>query len=133
MGTAFELAEHPAEYVLARIRRGLPTSALDQVARTLGLPKGLLAEKLGIAKRTLTRKQSAGRPLSAEESEKLLRVARLRNLLRALFSSDEAISKWLLTPDSVLGDRPPIDLLDTEIGAREVEDLVQSIAHGQFV
>jgi len=133
VSTPFELAEQPAEYLLPRLRRGLPASTLDQVARTLGISKGLLAEKLRIAKRTLTRKESERQPLSAEESEKVLRVARIHNLARTLFSSDEAISQWLSKPDPALGNRAPLDLLDTDLGSREVEDLVQSLAFGQFV
>ena len=133
MKTAFELAEEPAQYLLPQIRKGLPAATLEQLARALGLTKGLLAEKLGIAKRTLARKESAHLALSADESEKVVRVARMRNLARAVFSSDEAISQWLLKADPALGNRAPLDFLDTEIGAREVEDLIQSIAYGQFV
>lgn len=133
MQSAFVLAERPVPEVLARIRRGLPTSMLDQIAAALGLSTSVLAEKLGIARRTLSRKQGTGAPLSAEASEKVLRVARIRNLARALFATDQAIAQWLFKPDSALRDVAPIDLLDTEFGAREVEALVRSLSHGQFV
>jgi transcriptional regulator with XRE-family HTH domain len=56
----------------------------EQVASTLGLSTSALAAKLGIARRTVTRKRGNGAPLSSETSEKLLRVARVRNLGRAL-------------------------------------------------
>ena len=133
MKTAFELAEEPAQYLLPLIRKGLPASSLEQMAVALGLTKSLLAEKLRIAKRTLARKESAHLALSADESEKVMRVARIRNLARSLFNSDEGISQWLMKPDAALGNRAPLDFLDTELGAREVEDLIQSIAYGQFV
>jgi uncharacterized protein (DUF2384 family) len=55
----------------------------EQVASTLGLSTSTLAAKLGIARRTVTRKRGNGAPLSSETSEKLLRAAR-ENLLRAL-------------------------------------------------
>jgi len=131
MQSAFVLAERPVPEVLARIRHGLPASMFDQIAATLGLSTSLLAAKLGIARRTLTRKHGMGTPLSAEVSEKVLRVARICNL--ALFATDQAISQWLFKPDSALGDVAPIDLLDTELGAREVEALVRSLTYGQFV
>src|SRR5437588_359910 len=92
MQSAFVLAERPVPEVLARIRHGLPASMFDQIAATLGLSTSLLAAKLGIARRTLTRKHGMGTPLSAEVSEKVLRVARICNLARSLFATDHAIS-----------------------------------------
>src|SRR6266853_6306135 len=68
MQSAFVLAERPVPEVLARIRHGLPASMFDQIAATLGLSTSLLAAKLGIARRTLTRKHGMGAPLSAEVS-----------------------------------------------------------------
>lgn len=105
----------------------------DRVAATLGLSSSLLAQKLGVARRTLSRKQGSGAPLSAEVSEKILRVARIRNLARRVFTTDRAVGQWLFKRDSALGSVAPIDLLDTEVGGREVEDLLLSLSHGQFV
>ncbi|HZP61412.1 MAG TPA: antitoxin Xre-like helix-turn-helix domain-containing protein [Opitutaceae bacterium] len=133
MQSAFVLAEKPIHELVPRLRKGLPAAMLEQVADTLGFSAGLLAEKLGIARRTLTRKQSNGEPLSREASEKILRVARVRNLARTLFTTDEAISTWLSQPDSALDDAAPLDLLDTELGAREVENLLRALAHGHVV
>src|SRR5437016_13520635 len=101
MQSAFVLAERPVPEVLARIRRVLPASMFDQIAATLGLSTSLLAAKLGIARRTLIRKHGTGAPLSAEASEKVLRVARICNLARSLFATDEAISQWLFKPDKI--------------------------------
>jgi putative toxin-antitoxin system antitoxin component (TIGR02293 family) len=133
MQSAFLLAEQPPKVVLDGLRRGLPASMFDQVAAALGLSSSLLAEKLGVARRTLTRKHGSGKPLPADVSEKVLRVARIRNLARRVFATDQAVAQWLLKRDSALGSVAPIDILDTEIGGREVEDLLISLAHGQFV
>ncbi len=133
MLSAFSLVQRPTKEVLAGVRRGLPGSMFDGVAATLGLSSSLLAQKLGVARRTLSRKQGSGAPLSAEVSEKVLRVARIRNLARRVFTTDRAVGQWLFKRDSALGSVAPIDLLDTEVGGREVEDLLLSLAHGQFV
>jgi putative toxin-antitoxin system antitoxin component (TIGR02293 family) len=132
MQTAFALAEKPLLDVLPLVRHGLPAAMFEQVAATLGLSSTSLAAKLGIARRTVTRKRGNGAPLSSETSEKLLRVARIRNLGRLLFSTDQAVSEWLSKTDTALGDMAPIDVLDTDLGAREVENLLRSLAHGQF-
>src|ERR1035438_8514380 len=103
MESAFVLAEKPLLEVLAQVRSGLPAAMFEQVAATLGLSSTSLAAKLGIARRTVTRKRGNGAPLSSETSEKLLRVARIRNLGRLLFSTDEAVSEWLSKTDTALG------------------------------
>jgi putative toxin-antitoxin system antitoxin component (TIGR02293 family) len=105
----------------------------EQVASTLGLSTSTLAAKLGIARRTVTRKQGNGAPLSSEASEKLLRMARVRNLGRILFTTDEAVSQWLSKPDPSLGDMAPLDLMDTDMGSREVENLLRAVSYGHFV
>jgi putative toxin-antitoxin system antitoxin component (TIGR02293 family) len=105
----------------------------EQVASTLGLSTSALAAKLDVARRTVTRKRGNGAPLSSETSEKLLRAARVRNLGRTLFTTDEAVSEWLSKPDASLGNMAPLDLLDTDLGAREVENLLRALAYGHFV
>jgi uncharacterized protein (DUF2384 family) len=47
-----------------------------------------------------------------------LRAARVRNLGRALFTTDEAVSEWLSKPEQALGNMAPLDLLDTDFGAK---------------
>jgi len=133
MKSAFALAQKPLEKVLPQIRVGLPAAMFEQVASSIGLSTTALAEKLGIARRTLTRKRGSGAPLSKETSEKILRVARIRNLAAELFKTDASVAQWIAKPDAALGNAAPIDLLDTEVGAREVEDLLRALAHGQFV
>jgi putative toxin-antitoxin system antitoxin component (TIGR02293 family) len=133
MQSAFVLAEKPLHELVPQLRKGLPVGMLNQVAETLGFSASLLAGKLGIARRTLTRKQSNGTPLSLEASEKVLRVARVRNLARTLFTTDEAISRWLSQPDTALGNAAPLDILDTELGSREVENLLRALAYGHVV
>ena len=133
MESAFALANKPLLEILTQIRSGLPAAMFEQVASILGLSAGTLAAKLGIARRTVTRKRGNGAPLSSQTSEKLLRVARVRNLGRKLFATDEAVSEWLSKPDVSLGHMAPLDLLDTELGAREVENLLRALVYGHFV
>jgi len=52
---------------------------------------------------------------------------------RTLFTTDEAVSEWLSKPDASLGNMAPLDLLDTDLGAREVENLLRALAYGHFV
>jgi putative toxin-antitoxin system antitoxin component (TIGR02293 family) len=102
MESVFVLAEKPLLEILTQVRNGLPAPMFEQVASALGLSTSTLAAKVGIARRTVTRKRGNGAPLSSETSEKLLRVARVRNLGRALFATDAAVSEWLSKPEQAL-------------------------------
>jgi putative toxin-antitoxin system antitoxin component (TIGR02293 family) len=133
MESAFVLVERQPLEILIQVRNGLPAAMFEQVASTLGLSASTLAAKLGIARRTVTRKRGNRALLSSEISEKLLRVARVRNLGRTLFTTDEAVSEWLSKPDASLGNMAPLDLLDTDLGGREVENLLRALAYGHFV
>lgn len=132
MPSVFEVAEFPPEEAVEVIRHGLPSRAFAQVASALALPQHVLARKLGLAPRTLNRKKLAKATLSPAESEKLLRAARVRNLARELFTTDQAISDWLKKPAPALGGAAPVDLLDTDLGAVRVEGLIRGLAYGNY-
>jgi putative toxin-antitoxin system antitoxin component (TIGR02293 family) len=132
MTTVFDIAEQPVDQIVKIIRQGLPARSFEQVAEALRLSRDALAGKLGLAPRTMNRKKKAHDTLSAGESEKVLRAARVRNLARDLFTTDEAISEWLKAPAAPLKGAAPIDLLDTDLGAREVEGFIRGLAYGNF-
>lgn len=129
----FALAEQSTADVVRTIRRGIPARSFAEVAAKVRLSKQDLAMKLGLAQRTMTRKQGAGARLTADETEKVMRVVRIQNLARKLFTDDDAVAEWLRTPAPALKGTAPIDLLDTDMGAREVEALILGIAHGNVI
>jgi len=129
----FAWAEQSTADVVRAIRRGIPARSFAEVAAKVRLSKQDLAMKLGLAQRTMTRKQGAGARLTADETEKIMRVVRIQNLARKLFTDDDATAEWLRTPAPALKGTAPIDLLDTDMGAREVEALILGIAHGNVI
>ncbi len=135
MSTAelFALADEPAEVVVRRIRTGLPASAFGWVAVALGLPKNALAHKLGIITRTIDRRLTRRQALSPEVSEKLVRVVRTIALLNKLFTDQAARVQWLNSPAPALNHAKPIDLLDTDVGARQVEGVIQGVLYGNVM
>jgi putative toxin-antitoxin system antitoxin component (TIGR02293 family) len=128
-----ELVSHPVAEVVRTIRRGIPARSFSEVAGKVGISKQELATKLGLAQRTITRKEGAGARLTSEESEKVMRVVRVQQLARKLFTDDDAAAEWLRTPAPALNGAAPIDLLDTDLGTREVESLILGIAHGNVI
>jgi putative toxin-antitoxin system antitoxin component (TIGR02293 family) len=49
-----------------------------------------------------------------------------------VLGSLEKARDWLNRPNRALGNEPPISRLDTEIGKREVEDVLNRITHGIY-
>ena len=44
----------------------------------------------------------------------------------------ESAAEWLKTPNLSLGDKTPLEYADTEVGAREVENLLGRIDYGVY-
>lgn len=114
----------------ARVREGLSYEAFERLRRALDLPASRAAELLRIPPRTLARRKEARR-FDAEESDRLVRVSRLIGLALQLFEGDlEGARAWLLSPHASLADQAPLEFAATEIGAREVENLIGRLEHG---
>jgi putative toxin-antitoxin system antitoxin component (TIGR02293 family) len=113
----------------AAVRRGLPFSAFDALLKAVALPQRELALVLGIPDRTIARRREA-KQLTAVESDRLYRVARTVAHTVSVLGTIEKARTWLTRPNRALGDEPPLALLDTDIGARQVEDVLLRIEYG---
>ncbi len=116
---------------VAIVREGLPARVLDALAENLELTRSELGGALGIAERTLARRRKEG-VFTAEESAKLLRLARVTWRAVDVFENNELALDWLKKGNRALGDERPLDLLDTDIGAENVLDVLGRIEHGVF-
>ncbi|MGA7685049.1 MAG: antitoxin Xre/MbcA/ParS toxin-binding domain-containing protein [Terriglobales bacterium] len=114
------------------IRRGLPSSSLLVLGEKLDLKNAALSEKLGIPQRTLTRRLSRHSRLTAAESDRTVRLARVYATAVEMIGNPEKASQWLRTPNRALGGALPIDHLDTDLGTREVENILGRIAYGVY-
>jgi len=113
------------------VRRGLPYASLESVAEVYEIDLRRLADVLAIPLRTLARRKH-DRRLRPDESDRLYRVARIAALADdALGGRDQAV-RWLQRPNRALGNAVPLYYLDTELGARRVEDILGRIRHGVY-
>ncbi|MEA2491277.1 MAG: hypothetical protein QOH21_3069, partial [Acidobacteriota bacterium] len=123
-----EFISYAPEDVLDLVRVievGLPVSALEwfQAESTLPLPRVL--KLVRIPERTYARRRVSGR-LSAEESDRLVRVGRLFSAATGLFGGDVAAAvDWLSKPLAALNRATPLDVAETEAGSHEVERVIQ--------
>src|SRR5689334_10707530 len=114
------------------VRRGLPANAVSALAAKLRMANTLLSRKLGIPQRTLTRRLSQASLLTPAESDRTVRMARVYANAVEMIGDEEKAIKWLRTPNRALGGDRPLDQLDTDMGARMVEDILGRIAYGVY-
>ena len=114
------------------VREGLPVKSLLLLAERLDIRQAEISEKIGIPKRTLTRRLSQHSRLTAAESDRAVRLAQVySNAANTLGDGDKAAA-WLKTPNRALRGGRPLAQLDTYPGVREVEDVLGRIAYGVY-
>jgi putative toxin-antitoxin system antitoxin component (TIGR02293 family) len=113
------------------VRKGLPYEALESVTRELELSMEETSEALHLPKRTLSRRKEARR-LDPLQSERVVRLAGVAAKAMQVLGSHEKAKRWLTRPNRALGGETPVGLLDTDIGAQAVEDVLTRIEQGVF-
>jgi putative toxin-antitoxin system antitoxin component (TIGR02293 family) len=118
--------------LIQQVGRGFSFQAMLALESRSGIPLAEIAGIVGIPARTLARRK-ASRRLTPDESEKLLRLSAVFELAVDLFEDDKAGAlKWLTTPKLALENQTPLAYSRTELGAREVENLMGRLEHGVF-
>jgi putative toxin-antitoxin system antitoxin component (TIGR02293 family) len=85
---------------------------------------------LVVPKRTLARRKAANEPLSVEETDKALRLARIARLAEKVFGDTDKAGRWMRKPKRALGGDPPLVYLASESGAQVVENMLHQIDSG---
>jgi len=114
-----------------RVRHGLPWAAFEALVAALAISQAELAATLHIRARTLSRRKDAGK-LEAMESDRLFRLARVFSHALEVFETPERARDWLESDNRALSGDKPLELLDTDAGAREVDEVLGRIEHGIF-
>jgi putative toxin-antitoxin system antitoxin component (TIGR02293 family) len=117
--------------VLINIKKGLKFASIRLLETAYRATQKEIAQALSIPNATLNRRKKEGR-LHADESDRVVRLARLKDAALALMNSDDAAVTWLRTPLEILGGESPLEHASTELGARDVEDLIGRLRHGVF-
>ena len=115
--------------LVAPARRAGPT-ALAELTR-----RGYSEDEiftLVVPKRTLARRKAANEPLTVEETDKALRLARIAAQAERVFGEADKAHRWLRKPKRALQGETPLAYLASEAGARVVEEMLHRIEHGTF-
>jgi putative toxin-antitoxin system antitoxin component (TIGR02293 family) len=111
------------------IRQGFPPAVVEELMRASGLTLKELAAALDLSARSLQRRRRTGR-LARYESDRLYRLARIIALASEYLGDHERALRWLKHPNRALGGIAPVTAIDTELGARQVENVLGRIAYG---
>jgi len=114
------------------VEDGLPVTELTDLQASLAVPAEKLAPMLGISKATFHRRKGTGEKLKPSVSDRVVRFAKLLGkAIKVLGDLDDA-KRWLNSPQFGLGGAVPLDYAKTEVGAREVENLLGRIEYGVY-
>jgi putative toxin-antitoxin system antitoxin component (TIGR02293 family) len=111
----------------AAVRAGLPRTSLDRVVEAAAPA----SERLWLRNRLVPRATYQRRQkLSPSHSATIERIARVTALANWVWEDEAHSQRFLWTPHPELGGRRPIEAALTELGAREVEEVLQRGLHG---
>ena len=126
------IGEKPtSELDLARlVENGLPIARLS-LLKAHGVTFTEVSE-IVISPRTLKHRKARGERLSDEETDRMVRVARIIALANSVFGNPQKALKWLRTESARMGGRRPLSMLRTDAGGRLVESHLWQIDEGVF-
>jgi putative toxin-antitoxin system antitoxin component (TIGR02293 family) len=113
------------------VKRGLPITAVERVVRFIS-PNDVSLRNRIVPKATLARRKAgAERRLSPQESDRVARMASLWSLAMDVWKSEEEAQRFLREPHPLLkGNIPSEVAVETEIGARTVEEILGRLKYG---
>lgn len=123
----------PNNFRLAKkVEAGLNFSAFENLSKSSGLSVEKLRVAVRITPRTMTRRRNENK-LSAEESDRLVSVSRLLAQAFELFEGNKVSAiRWMSSPKRAFGGLSPLEMASTEVGSREVENLLGRLEYGVY-
>ena len=126
-----EMASSEDIRLFTLVREGIPAGKIKDIV-DLGFPRAEIIKLVG-ASSTIERKIKERARLSRGESDRLARLARVFALANRMFGNPEKARKWLGRPLRRLGDGlTPLQLLESDFGARKVEERLYQIGYGMY-
>jgi putative toxin-antitoxin system antitoxin component (TIGR02293 family) len=123
------------------IRRGIPSTVVEELSTSMGISKDRLIQSLGLARATINRKERDGKPLSSDESERVLGVENLIGMVQTMveqsgnpegFDAPRWVSAWLAQPLPALGGATPASYMDTFEGQKLVAEILAMSQSGAY-
>lgn len=125
------LAEEERPFVHDEIVRGIAAKRVKDL-----IDRGVLGAKQVyrvIPERTFNRRLAKRETLKPSEADAIGRLLRVTESAEAMLGDVEFARKWLSLPNPALKNRIPIELAETDAGAREVETALSRLTHGDYI
>ena len=116
---------------ITMIRSGISKKELEKVKEQSGLDYDSLSSILSVSRATLINKKGADK-FDAATSERILLLADTLAYGQSVFEDKDRFNTWMKSSNKALGNKPPISIMDTVYGIREVQNLIGRIEHGVF-
>lgn len=128
--TPFNTVENVSDFIHC-IREGVPKKALDNIIEITGINATEMANIVRTSDRTL-RRYSPKQKLNAEQSERVIELAKVYSRGEEVFGSLDAFREWMNSTVMALGNKKPKEFLDTSMGIEMLMDELGRIEHGIF-
>ena len=114
-----------------KVTAGLPVTCVLSFKAHSGFNVTEVSEVLGITERTFMRWQKHPLvPLDPVASDRLYRTAKIMALAGQVLEDTGEARAWMNEPQYALDEKIPRELLTTDAGARQVEEVLNRIEHG---
>ena len=132
LGGTYPMASSVSEIDLIRLSRvGIKKNTLKHLSGYLGITLEQLGNLLHTSHRNLQRKDE-NELLDSYKSEKVLELSSLVSRGVEVIGNDADFKEWLHSPVLALGNRKPLDFLDTSFGIQMVLKVLGRLEMGVF-
>ena len=117
----------------ALVRDGVPKPALERLVSLLAEPMSGDGKDLRVRLRNKIVPRATYQRVerfNLQVSETTERLARLYAMAANAFADPHAAARFMMTPHPELAERTPFDVALTEVGGREVEEVIERGLHG---
>jgi len=124
-------AEEAQPFLYEDIVRGVPARRVQEL-----IDKGMLPAKAVyrvIPERTFKRRLAERQALKPSEADSVARLLRVTETAVKAFGDADFARRYLSLPVPALGYKIPLELAETDSGAREVEAALMRFAHGIYI
>lgn len=111
------------------ILNGLPCEAISQIIDRI-YPQQTDKYYQLVPRSTLIRRQKEGSPLSIEESQKAERIARVFSFAIEVWDDEDRAREFMKKSHPMLDERSPFEASLSELGARQVEQILGRLMFG---
>ncbi|MDY6806109.1 MAG: antitoxin Xre/MbcA/ParS toxin-binding domain-containing protein [Cyanobacteriota bacterium] len=127
------IKSYPEEWQIVNlIRQGFSIVSIAKVAEYCDISEAEIARLLATSERTISRRKKDNRTLELSESDRLYRLARIFARTLEIFEDIRKAREWLKQSNRALAGATPLELLDTDMGAQKVDNLLNRIEYGFY-